>query len=209
MSTRSSKTQVSGAVLAGGQSRRMGRDKSLLELDGTPMIERVLDRLAYVSDDLLVITNTPEKYAWLAERVRFAHDLGGEGWGPLAGIGAALVAARHEAVVVVATDMPFLNTELLAYLARQADDADVVVPVIEEDRPETMHAVYRTSCLPAIKRRLEAQELKITGFFDDMRVREVPAEELRRFDPGLTSFLNANTPEQWVEVQRLVQSENE
>lgn len=196
--------QVSAAVLAGGESRRMGSDKSLLELDGEPMIARVVSRLTDLSDDVLVITNDPEKYDWLADRVRFASDLGGEGQGPLAGIGAALQAARHDAVIVVATDMPFLNTDLLSYLVAQVETADVVVPVIKEGRPETMHAVYRTRCLPAIQKRLQAGQLKITGFFEDVCVCEVPVEELRHFDPELRSFMNANTPEQWTDVQDYV-----
>lgn len=195
---------VSAAVLAGGQSRRMGRDKSLLEIEGEPLIARVVSRLSELSDDVLVITNEVKKYDWLSDRVRFASDLGGEGQGPLAGIGAALQAARHDPVIVVATDMPFLNTDLLAYLIDQAETADVVVPVIKEGRPETMHAVYRTRCLPAIEQRLEAGQLKITGFFEDVRVCQVPVEELRRFDPELRSFLNANTPAQWADVKEYV-----
>lgn len=197
--------QVTGAVLAGGESRRMGRDKSLLDLDGEPMIERVLRRLARVSDDLIVSTNSPEKYAWLARRVRFASDVGGAGRGPLAGIAGVLQAARHEAALVVATDMPFLNPALLQYLAEQADGADVVVPVIHAGRPETLHAVYRRTCLPAITAQLERGRYKITGFFEEVRVRTVPAEELRRFDPELISFLNANTPEEWADVRRRVE----
>lgn len=198
---------VSAAVLAGGESRRMGRDKSLLELDGEPLIARVVSRLAELSDDILVITNDTEKYEWLADRVRFASDLGGAGQGPLAGIGAALQAARHDVVLVVATDMPFLNTDLLAYLVEKAETVDVVVPVIEEGRPETMHAVYRRTCLPAIKQRLEANRRKITGFFEDVRVCEVPVKELQRFDPELQSFLNANTPEQWTDVKAYLTDE--
>ncbi len=202
------KTQsVSAAVLAGGQSRRMGRDKSLLRLGGQPLIERVLDRLACLSDDLLVVTNTPEKYGWLAGRVRFVPDPVGPGKGPLAGIAGALQAACHDPVIVVATDMPFLNVELLRYLARlsMTEGADVVVPVVEPGRPETMHAVYRKRCLPAIEAALAAGQFKIITFFPHVRVREVPAEELRRFDPDLLSFWNANTPEEWEQARRLVE----
>ena len=189
--------RVSAAVMAGGQSRRMGRDKSLLRIEGQPLIERVLDRLAQVSGDLLVVTNEPDKYDWLAGRVRFVPDVIGPGRGPLAGIAAALTAAREPAVLVVATDMPFLCVPLLCHLARLAEEADVVVPVIEPGRPETLHAVYGRACLGPIERRLVAGRYKITGFFPDVRVREVGVVELRRFDPDLRSFVNVNTPEEW------------
>lgn len=189
---------VTVAIMAGGQSMRMGRDKSLLCLGGQPLIERVLDRVAPLSDDLLIVTNDPEKYGWLANRARFIPDATGPGRGPLAGIAAALAAARAPASLVVATDMPFLSAPLLHHLATLDAEADVVVPVIEAGRPETLHALYRRTCLPAIERRLAAGRLKITGFFEEVRVREVGVAELRRFDPELRSFVNANTPAEWV-----------
>lgn len=188
---------ISAAVMAGGQSRRMGQDKSLLEVEGQPLIERVLGRLAQVSDDLLVVTNEPEKYSWLEGRVRFVPDATGPGKGPLAGIAGAVAAARRPAVLVVATDMPFLSVPLLHYLATLATTADVVVPLIEPGRPETLHAVYSRACLGPIERQLAAGRYKITAFFSDVRVREVGVEELRRFDPDLRSFVNINTPEEW------------
>lgn len=186
--------------MAGGRSTRMGRDKALLEIDGEPLIARVVGRLAQITDDVLVVTNEPEKYAVAHERVRVVPDLGGPGKGPLGGIAAAISAAREEAVVVVATDMPFLSVPLLRYLAGLADEADVVVPIIEAGRPETLHAVYGRACLGPIERQLASGRYKITGFFPEMRVREVGVEELRRYDPELHSFMNANTPEEWTTV---------
>ncbi|MCZ7574815.1 MAG: NTP transferase domain-containing protein [Ardenticatenaceae bacterium] len=192
--------RVSAAVMAGGRSRRMGYDKSLLEIEGQPLIERVLERLVQVSDDLLVVTNEPDKYAWLADRVRFVPDATGPGKGPLAGIAGALAAARAPAVLVVATDMPFLQVPLLRHLANLAASADVVVPLIEPGRPETLHAVYGRACLAPIERQLATGRYKITAFFPEVRVHEVGVDELRRFDPKLRSFVNANTPEEWTAV---------
>jgi len=196
---------ASAAVLAGGASRRMGRDKSLLRLGHQPLIERVLDRLALVSDDLLVVTNAPEKYAWLAGRVRFVPDPVGPGKGPLAGIAGALRAARHDRVIVVATDMPFLNAELLRHLVALCDGADVVVPVIRPGRPETLHAVYHRRCLPFVEDALAAGQYRVVAFFPRVRVREVPGDDVRRFDPEFRSFWNANTPQEWQEALRLAQ----
>ena len=125
----------------------MGRDKSLLMLDGERLIERVVGRLAQVADERLVSTNHPERYPFLADRVRFVPDEGGTGQGPLAGIASLLAAATHDRVLIVATDMPCLNVALLRHMASLPTRADVVIPihyntwpVIEQD-PERFRAL--------------------------------------------------------------------
>lgn len=196
---------LSCAVLAGGASSRMGRDKSLLELQGEPMVERVLNRLGQLSDDLFVVSDEPHKYAFLGKRVRFAGDIGGPGQGPLAGIAGALVKSQHTRVLIVATDMPMLNVELLRYMTRVDPTADVVVPIISEDGyPETLHAIYSKSALHAIQGLLIEGRRKISDFFDQVRVVTIPREEVLKIDPDLHSFLNTNTPEEWEKIQSLL-----
>ncbi len=196
-------TPLSAAVLAGGASSRMGRNKALLTLGGEPLIERVVQRLEPLSDDLLVITNAPDPFPFLEGRVRFEPDLTGPGQGPLAGIASALAAARHPRVLVVATDMPFLNVALLRFLAELDPEADVVAPVIAADRfPETLHAIYSQRALPAIQAQLAAGRRKITSFFPLVRVRLVERDEIAPFDPHFRSFWNANTPDEWAAAER-------
>lgn len=195
------------AVLAGGASSRMGRDKSLLEINGEPMIQRVLNRLSAVTDELMVVTDEPDKYEFLRKRVRFAGDIGGMGQGPLAGIAGALVKARYPRVAVVATDMPFINPQLIQFLAEVDPTADVVVPVISEDGfPETLHAIYAKSALYAIQEQLIEGNRKITQFFNQVRVVTVPREQILPFDPDLRSFLNTNTPHDWSNIQALIEN---
>ena len=197
-------SNLSAAVLAGGASSRMGQDKSLLTLHGQRLIERVVGRISQLSDDIMVITNDSEKYDFLQGQVRFVPDITGPGQGPLAGIASALNAAQHERVLVVATDMPFLNVRLLSYLAELDDAADVIVPVIAEDGyPETLHAIYHKRALPAIEAQLAAGRRKITRFFKQVEVRYVPRQEIEALDPLLHSFFNANTPQEWQEVEQL------
>ncbi|MBA3533587.1 MAG: molybdenum cofactor guanylyltransferase [Ardenticatenales bacterium] len=197
-------SDLSAAVLAGGASSRMGQNKALLTLGSERLIERVVARLCALSNDVMVITNTPESYEFLAGLCRFVPDVTGPGQGPLAGIASALSAARHARVLVVATDMPFLNLSLLHHLARLEPQADVLVPVIAPDGfPETLHAIYGKGALPVIEAQLAGGSRKITHFFRDVRVREVPAEEIRSFDPAFRSFFNVNTPEEWAEAERL------
>jgi molybdopterin-guanine dinucleotide biosynthesis protein A len=195
--------KVSVAILAGGQSRRMGRDKAVLPVGGRPVIERVIECVMPLSDDVTIITNTPEKYHHLGYRME--SDVY-PGKGSLGGIYTAIHMARYSYCLVVACDMPFLNPNLLQHLMTLTSGFDVVIPCIK-DFPETMHAIYGKGCLEPIERRLLADQLKIVAFFEDVRVRYVERDEVARFDPNFYSFLNMNTPGDWEQVQRLAEED--
>ena len=188
------------AILAGGLSRRMGQDKALLPLGQRLVIEWVLERVVTLSDDVTLITNTPDKYGHLGYPM--IEDVY-PGKGALGGIYTGIQAALYPYCLMVACDMPFLNTELLRYLVDLAPGFDVVVPCIRQF-PETLHAVYGKECLEPIRRRLFADQLKIVGFFDDVKVRYVERDDVARFDPTFRSFLNMNTLDDWERVQRMV-----
>jgi len=181
----------------------MGQDKAFLPLVGRSVIDRVLECVQPLSDDVTLITNTPEKFRHLGYRM--VSDVY-PGKGSLGGIYTAIQAARNFHCLVVACDMPFLNADLLCHLTELAPGYDVVIPRIEEF-PETMHAVYGKACLEPIKRRLLAGRLKIIGFFGDVRVRYVERDDVARFDPTFRSFLNINTPDDWERVQRMAGEE--
>lgn len=192
---------ASAVVLAGGQSRRLGVEKSLLLLDGQPLLMRALDKLAEVSDDLIVVTNEPQRYERLGLAARLVPDER-PGVGSLMGIYSGLRAARHPHALVVGCDMPFLNLALLRHLLALAPDHDVVIPRLGE-HVEPLHAVYGKSCLPAMERVLDRGRRQIVTFFDQVRVRYVTRAEIARFDPGHLSFVNVNTPQDWERVQAL------
>ena len=97
--------------------------------------------------------------------------------------------------------MPFLNPDVLRYLVDQRAGYDVVVPDAN-GRPQPLHAVYGKACLQPIARRLESDRLHVVGFFPDVRVREVTAQELGEFDPEGLSFRNLNTPEEFADAER-------
>ena len=130
----------------------------------------------------------------LAPEYRIAVDRFA-GAGALGGIYTGLEAAGSDWALVVACDLPFISPPLLRYLAgqRRRDGVDAVVPVIG-DRPEPTHALYSRRCLPAIRARLNAGQLKAAGFLDDVAVRYLNETELRRYDPQLLSFFNINCP---------------
>lgn len=182
---------VTLAVQAGGQSRRMGRDKGLVELAGRPLIAHVLDRLQGLADDVVVTTNAPRDYAFLG--VRLASDAV-PGAGALPGLATALEAARGDRVMVVACDMPFVRPSLMAHLLDLAREADVAIPR-REGEYEPLLAVYRRTCLAAIQAALAAGQARMISFFPAVRVRPVEAAEWERVDPDGRSFFNVNTPD--------------
>lgn len=188
---------VTGIVLAGGASRRMGRDKALLELDGRPLIAVVLERLTPVCAERLVVANDTQRYGRFGVPVipdRFP------GVGVLGGLHAGLQAAAHDLVLAVGCDMPFLNPHLLRAFVGWAEGVDVVV-LRRDEQVETLHAVYRRTCLAAMEAAIRAGERRIISFFDQVRVRYATPEMVAPFDPDLQSFRNVNTPAEWAAVQ--------
>lgn len=192
------RTGLTGIVLSGGSSQRMGRNKALMELDGQTLIGRTLGKLSRLCDELIISANDVELYAHLPARV--IPDVI-PGRGALSGIHASLAEMRHERAVVVACDMPFLSLPLLRFMVAVAPGYDVVVPRLG-GYYEPLHAVYSASCIAPIEQLLAAGPQRIVGLFERVRVREVTQDQVRLFRAAL-SFVNVNTPEDWAEAQRL------
>lgn len=195
---------LTALVLTGGRSSRMGRNKALLSLEpgGPPVVSLAVERLRRVADELLLVGSDPEPYAFLG--LPQVPDVFPDA-GSLGGIYSGLAAARNPYALAVACDMPFLSVELLSYMASLPRAYDVLIPRIEE--PEPMHAVYSKRCLPWMEERLRAGRYKIVGWFEHARVEYVGRETLERFDPGLRSFYNMNTPEEWERAQAMLGQE--
>lgn len=180
-------------VQAGGKSIRMGgQPKALLELDGRRLIERVVDVLEGVVDDLLIVTNTPALYAFLG--LPMVPDVYPD-HGSLGGIYSGLKAASGEAAFTVACDMPFLRREIVRLVVQRASLADVVLPRVA-DQYQTLHAAYQKSCLGPIEKRLQAGRLKIVDFFEDVRVVAIEEDEIARYADPAVVFMNVNTPDE-------------
>jgi len=196
MSSEADLLAVTGLVLAGGASRRMGRNKAFLELRGRPLIEIVIAQMAQVCAEVLVVVSDPQPYLRLG--VPLVEDRF-RGVGVLGGLHAGLSAASHELTVAVGCDMPFLQPPLLRAFIGWAEGYDVVV-LRQGEGVEPLHGVYRRSCLPPLEEAIRAGERRIISFFPRVRVRHVTAEEVAPFDPELRAFRNINTPEEWAQV---------
>ena len=191
---------VSGIVLAGGQSSRLGMDKSFVNVNGQSLIEQIVAKLARLSDDVIIVANSPEKYHHL--EVRVVGDIY-PGKGALGGIYSGLKSAANTHSLVVACDMPFLDLNLLRYMILLARGHDVVIPRVR-GLPEPLHAIYSKSCLEPIDRLLARGGLKIIDFFPEVRVRYVEEDEVDIFDPQHLSFFNVNVPGDVEEMKKLV-----
>jgi len=189
---------VSGVILAGGKSSRYGKNKAFIKINGIPLIEKVITVMGSVFQELIIITNTPHKYSHL--RLPVYKDLI-EGLGPLGGIFTGLTAISKDAGFFVACDMPSLNRELLRHMVECKDDFDAVVPRIS-GKMEALYALYRNTCLPAIRRQIDSREYQIFRFFSEVSVRYVDEGEIRQFDPELRSFFNVNTPQELQGIQQ-------
>jgi len=189
-------------IQAGGESRRMGQDKALMPFLGRPLIQRVLQRVNPLADEVLVTTNHPELYGFL--NLPLLPDLI-PGRGALGGLYTALQSASQPLVAIVACDMPFASQALFA-LERDillATKADIAI-AHSGNGLEPFHAVYRrATCLPPIEAALQAKKWRVDAWFSQVEMHILQPEEIRCIDPQLLCFRNVNTPEELKEAEQL------
>jgi molybdopterin-guanine dinucleotide biosynthesis protein A len=188
-------SQLSLVIQAGGESRRMGQDKALLPFLGQPLIAHMIARLANLADEILVTTNHPEQYTFL-DLPLFTDLVPGRG--ALGGLYTALSVASYPLVAVVACDMPFINSALLAAErdVLVATQSDIVIPDTGKGL-EPFHAIYRReTCLPRIHAALHEGAWRVDAWFNRVKMRPFTRQEIETYDPQLLSFWNVNTPEE-------------
>lgn len=184
---------VVGFVVAGGRSRRMGRDKALLPWAGATLLDHALARLRAACSEVRILSGAEARYA--DRGVPVDVDLLAEA-GPLAGVCAGLEQAGGRVALFLAVDLPWVPVELLSRLAELAREFDAAAPVTR-DGAHPLCAAYAPACLAPARRRLQAGQRKMTCFWPDVRVRRLGDSELARFgDPALL-LRNVNTPEDY------------
>lgn len=207
-----SRQPLSGAVLTGGASRRMGTDKALLQLAESTMLQRVLAVVGAVADDVAIIGDRAPYHGLGVPVFADAYP----GTGTLGGIATALHHAGHSHVLVVACDMPLLSQSLLEAMADIPRDYDVLIPATDAARSdqqgevtyETLHAIYHRRCLPGIERRIAAGQLKVADALQSLNVRVLPESWLRELDPELDSLMNVNRPADLEIVRRRLEDDS-
>ncbi|HEY4384581.1 MAG TPA: molybdenum cofactor guanylyltransferase [Ktedonobacteraceae bacterium] len=192
---------VSALILAGGRSRRMGRDKAFLSL---PDDERRTAQLSFAEQlGTLLSSLCPEVIFVARDPAQCAgQNLSGvcivfdevPDYGPLMGLYSGLRAMQTSHALVVAVDMPFVQPALLAFLLSQPLDEAILMPVVAE-MPQVLLAIYPRALLPLIENRLRSGRRDPRSLLDIAPVRYIPEAQLRQIDPQLRSFINLNTPE--------------
>ncbi len=190
-------------ILGGGRSSRIGRDKGLLKLDDRSIFEIVLGKLKSLVKEIVLVTNTPQLfnakqgYRVVTDQIPYQ--------GPLGGILAGLSSSSEKYNLIVAYDMPFLNTDLIKFLFDQISDEDVIIPCSEKGI-EPLFAVYSKDCLPAIRRKLKSGKKRVISFFDEAKVKYIEKERVSDFDPQYLSFFNINSLEDWESAKKIYHS---
>ncbi|MGZ4733869.1 MAG: molybdenum cofactor guanylyltransferase [Terriglobales bacterium] len=188
---------VTGFVLAGGKSSRMGQDKAFMQLGGRILLTHALE-LARAATGSAQIIGSAEKFAAFGTVVEDIYP----GQGPLAGIHAALAGTGTELNLIVAVDMPFLQPELLSYLVDQARQTTAMVVVPEAGRGlQPLCALYRRHFADVAERSLRVGENKIARLFADVQTRVIEQEELERNGFTEEMFRNLNTEQDWQEAK--------
>lgn len=208
---------MTAIILAGGKSSRFGSNKAFIEIRGIPLIERELKLLKKVFNKIIIVTNQPHKSRSFYKMLYSLNKKGRDKYrirnvkiiqdiikdcGPLGGIYSGLEESDSFYNFVVSCDVPFLNLDLIRYMVRLKDGFDIVIPKLKKGF-ETLFAIYSKNCIAAIykilskarKPGLNSDALKVTNFFNKVKLRKLNEKEISRFgDPDIL-FMNINTPE--------------
>ena len=226
LNTHKNSLPVTGVILAGGKSRRMGENKALMQLGGDSLIGHVIRRIRLITDELLLVTNNPLEYVPL--NVPMHGDIL-PGTGALGGIYTGLTHASHDAVLCVACDSPFLEPKLLTYLVSILGEHDAVMPYTYSSQQtpscqnkdigvtnpshntqitlQTLCAAYSKRCLPIIESMLRDSELRVHALQERAHIKRVSPEIWKAFDPEGMSFFNINTPEDFEKADAYMRSQ--
>ncbi len=185
-------SDVTGVLLAGGKSRRMGVDKRFLIVGEETLLERSCTVLSEIFECVrLVIAQDSQP---LEAHIPVSRDLVAS-CGSLGGMYTGLHQATTPYIFLAACDMPFIHADLVRYMLGKKDDVDIVL-AHWNDRPQPTHAVYSRNCLPVVEALIHSGDLKIQKLVaaPDLRICLITEGEIREIDPEGRSFLNVNTP---------------
>lgn len=176
----------------------MGYNKAFTQIKGVPIINRIYDLFTQLFQEIIIVTNEREFFRHFEAKI--CEDLI-PNKGALGGLYTGIFYASFSHSFCVACDMPFVQKPLVNYLVENLQDYDVVVPRTS-DGLQPLHAVYSKSCLDAIRKVIDERNYKIIDFYKMVRVRVVEEDEIVSVDPLKRSFINVNTPEELLSLER-------
>jgi molybdopterin-guanine dinucleotide biosynthesis protein A len=183
---------ITGVILAGGKSSRMGTDKGFLKLNGKLFIEHIIAVLTPFVSEIIIVSNHPEYDNFKVKRVPdFVENAG-----PLAGVYSGLLASKTENNLVLSCDIPLINSEILAELVRQIDDVSEIIQIESNGKTMPLISVYNKSCETVFSSLLNQGERRLRFAVNQCKVKNIllNKEQEKRVS-------NINTPEQLKEIR--------
>ena len=193
------KKNITGIILAGGNNSRMGVNKAFLEIDGKRLIDNILSIYKRIFSEIIIVTNDPLPYREFLNAVVISDIYKRKG--PLGGIYTGLFYSVNDYSFIAACDMPYLNKDFIQYMIEQVGKNDIIVPDLTEGF-QALHAIYSRRCLPAIKKMILADKLKIAGLYKEMRLLKITEEKIKPFNKNGKVFININTPDDLKSYQK-------
>jgi len=189
---------MTGVILAGGKSIRMGKNKAFIQVEGVPIIERIHNLFRELFQEVIIVTNDEDLFSNFCSKTY--SDLIPDK-GALGGLYTGIVFSSFYHSFCVACDMPFIKKSLVQYLIQNVANEDVIVPRTK-DGLQPLHAIYSKNCVDPIRKSIEEGKSKIIDIYHQVNVKVVDEKDFRCFDPGRESFINVNTPEELLSLRR-------
>jgi len=193
-----SKNKLSGIILSGGKSVRMGQNKAFIEIDGISIINRIVTLFNELFQEIIIVTNEKELFYSFDSKI-YSDLIPNKG--ALGGLYTGIFFSSFPFSFCVACDMPFINKSIVHYLIQNLKEYDVIVPQTK-DGLQPLHAIYSKNCLRPIKNMIEQGKYKILDFYHLVRVKIVDEEHFIQLDPKRESFLNINTPDELNSIRK-------
>jgi molybdopterin-guanine dinucleotide biosynthesis protein A len=192
------KHNITGIILSGGKSLRMGQNKAFIRIEGVSIINRISALFEELFEEVIIVTNETELFKNLDLKI-YADILPNKG--ALGGLYTGIHFSKFNYSFCVACDMPFINKSLVQYLAQNIGGEDVIVPRTK-DGLQPLHALYSKNCLHPIKSVIDQGKYKIIDFYSKVKVRIVEENEFISLDPSKGSFINVNSPDDLITILR-------
>ena len=187
--------RVTGIILAGGKSSRLGRDKAWEDVGGQRIIDRVIGALQSSCDEVLIIGDRPERQNELSlpKCIQYRSDEL-KGRGSIGGLYTGLKASDTLWSLVVACDMPFISRELIRFMLSiiSKNRCDAIVPIIN-GRYQPTHALYNSTCIPFIEKNISSGNFRMDSYFDEIYLEEISEDVINSIKGAELSFFNVNT----------------